>query len=253
MTSDTKINARSNQSAGNTATEKRPRTDKGYRRNTTKALSPDEITGSVYSQPYVTEWVWDPVSETAALEVAQNKLSDERIATNAGVDRVTLWRWKHQPEFAARVQAHRDHWAKELKDLGLADKRNRITTANDDFLRTSMIIAERAADPAMQHVPGGRSGYLVRQQKTVGTGKNAETVEEYVFDAALFKARESARMYVAKELGQWVERQESKQKVSIEEVIAIVSAEYSDVPNMRELLTAQIPVLTKMMKSLPPG
>jgi hypothetical protein len=49
------------------------------------------------------------------------------------------------------------------------------------------VVRARAKDPAHQAAPGGSTGALVRTVKQVGGGEAAQKVEEFHFDAALFK------------------------------------------------------------------
>ena len=71
-----------------------------------------------------------------------------------------------------------------------------------------------------------------------GAGRDAKTVEEYVFDKALFASREAARMYVAKELGQWIEKSEYNIKSELERLAPAIAAEHG-IPVER--LLAMIP------------
>ena len=70
------------------------------------------------------------------------------------------------------------------------------------------VVLERAADPEMTGVPGGRSGFIARQVKAVGAGANQRIVSEYVVDVALSRELRGVLEQAAKELGQWTERQE---------------------------------------------
>jgi hypothetical protein len=61
------------------------------------------------------------------------------------------------------------------------------------------VIAERAADPEMQAVPGGKTGLLVRSTKGLGSGDNFTTVEEYEVDTALLKELREHELQAASE------------------------------------------------------
>jgi len=62
---------------------------------------------------------------------------------------------------------------------------------------------ERAADPAMQAIPGGQTGLLVRQQRHLGKG------DEYRVDVALTGEFRATLEQAAKEAGQWLEKSEA--------------------------------------------
>lgn len=144
--------------------------------------------------------------ELAALEVARDYLPDEAIAEQVGIDRVTLYRWKQQPSFRAMVQAHLDLWAQQLRDLGLADRRNRVENKNLRHQKLMQIVEARSGDPLYADHPGGATGFLVRQLKQIGTGPNSQIVEEFAVDKPLLRELSELETEVAKELGQWTER-----------------------------------------------
>lgn len=58
--------------------------------------------------------------------------------------------------------------------------------------------AEKYAD-----VPGGNTGLLVHNVKSIGAGVTAERVDLYEFDAALVKELREHERQIAEELGQW--------------------------------------------------
>lgn len=68
-------------------------------------------------------WVWTPARLQAAADLADDRLSDEKIASSIGRHRSTLARWKRHPVFAAKV--------KELVDESL-DALNRAVRAEMD-------------------------------------------------------------------------------------------------------------------------
>ncbi len=146
--------------------------------------------------------------EKAALLVAEDVLTDQQIADQIGVNKITLERWKRQPVFAARVQEHRDQWAAELEAEGIANRKNRVAMLDRDWQRLEQVVRERAQDPAMAKVPGGTAGVMVHTIKVVGVGGNAQRVDEYSVDTGLLKEKREHAKQAAQELGQWTERQE---------------------------------------------
>ena len=91
---------------------------------------------------------------------------------------------------------------KEL-ELSVRSKAKRVEIYEDVHERFWQIIKERAADPAMENVPGGRSGMLVKQVKIVGTAEGPKVVSEYVPDTGLSKEIRAILQQAAEELGQW--------------------------------------------------
>jgi phage terminase small subunit len=114
-----------------------------------------------------------------------------------------------------------DEHLAEIKARGIADKQNRIDAENDRHRRLQQIIDERAIDPWVADVPGGTTGLIVKQLKTVKhvhepdpsaqDGKTVQvTVEiwEATVDTALLREMRELEKQVAQERGEWTERQE---------------------------------------------
>src|SRR5438046_1296947 len=80
-----------------------------------------------------------------------------------GIARKSLERWKRHPEFVRRLQELVDTAREQAKRTLLGKKEARIQILEDLYSRQRAIIDERAADPDMQAVPGGKTGLLVRK------------------------------------------------------------------------------------------
>ena len=52
------------------------------------------------------KFAWTGQRERAALLLAEDELSDEKIAEHVGIGSRTLWRWKTYPEFTDRIAEH---------------------------------------------------------------------------------------------------------------------------------------------------
>lgn len=147
---------------------------------------------------------WTKRNTMAAQLLAEDRLTDDEIAEQVGVSRRQLARWKEWPEFAARIDSLVEEWREKVRKRGIADKSRRIAALDDRWKRMQQVIAERAADPDMQDVPGGKTGLLVKQYKSVGRGDDSRTVEEYAVDTGLLREMREAEAQVSKELGQWI-------------------------------------------------
>lgn len=144
----------------------------------------------------------------AARLVADDVLTDQEIADTCGINKRTLERWKQLPSFAAAVVRFGDDLAAaELAD-GIADRQRRVSKLDRTLDALEQIVAERAADASMAPVPGGATGWLVRQYRMVGMGKAAQLVEEYTVDVGTSREMRALMEQAAKELGQWTERRE---------------------------------------------
>jgi hypothetical protein len=78
-------------------------------------------------------------------------------------------------------------------------RENRINAKQERLRRLAMIVNGRAVD--MAGIPGGESGFLVRDFK--GSGDSLQEINR--FDSELFKAFDETEKNIAIELGQWQE------------------------------------------------
>ena len=147
--------------------------------------------------------------EQAALLIAEDELTDQRIADAVGIGRTTLARWKRDPDFAALVGEHIGQLQAAMLKHAIAKKHKRIAVLDDLHRRALAVITARAGDDSMAEAPGGDTGLLVRQLKVIGAGKNMQVVEEYSVDTGLIREIRALHEQTAKELGQWVDRSES--------------------------------------------
>jgi len=83
----------------------------------------------------------------ATLLVAQDKLTNKKIAEKLGIAERTLDYWKADPEFKRAVQDHLEAWMANLYAKGIADRRRRVFQLNDRWRRAQSIVQARARDP----------------------------------------------------------------------------------------------------------
>lgn len=108
----------------------------------------------------------------------------------------------------ARIRYLQERMAAGVVRAEIRDRNARVEALQDRWDRMKRVIAERAEDPRMQDVPGGTTGLLVERCKKIGNGEDAELVSEYEVDTGLLKEMRAHEEQAAKELGQWVEKQE---------------------------------------------
>lgn len=156
----------------------------------------------------VTDFVWDESKSKAVQLLADDRLSDEQIATDLGISRQTIARWKLIPEFRDKLNELRDAIEESIVSHGIARKMRRVRALNDRWERMQQVIAERAADQEVQEVPGGKTGLLVRNVKSVGKGEDAKLIDLYEVDTALLKELRDHEKQAAQELGQWTEKKD---------------------------------------------
>lgn len=163
-------------------------------------------------------WEWNTARNEAAQLVADGELNGNRIAAKLKISRDTLRNWSKVTEFAARVAGIRRDNEALIFARGIANKSKRVEAANDRWNRLKLVMEERAADPDMKNVPGGKSGLLVKDIKNVtmtrveGTGADQRKhyskvdVATYAVDTGLLSEMRNLEKHVAQETGQWVEK-----------------------------------------------
>lgn len=150
---------------------------------------------------------WTTKAVDAAQMMAEGKLTQDVIAEKVGVNRTTLFRWAKNPEFAARVDSLIDDHRRIVRRRGLAILERRVEAQNDRWLRLQRVIEERADDPEMLDVPGGRTGLITKDYKTLGGGESSQIMPIYSVDTGLLREIREVEKLAAQELGQWVEKQ----------------------------------------------
>jgi hypothetical protein len=98
----------------------------------------------------------------------------------------------------------------QLVDLQIATALRRVHALDARWHKLQQVIAERADDPSMAKVPGGTTGLLVREIRSVGSGPTAKLIPEYNLDAALLKEMRAHEQQAAQELGQWPAKVDDK-------------------------------------------
>lgn len=151
---------------------------------------------------------WNRARTLAAQLVAEDELTDEKIAERCRHRRNWLAQLKHDDRFKLRVRGLQDQMRAELLERGVRERFNRVDALNDRHERMQKVIAARAEAPEMQDVPGGDTGLLVQRVKGVGGGDNFTIVHEYLVDTALLAELRATEKQAAEELGQWTEKRE---------------------------------------------
>jgi len=152
-------------------------------------------------------FAWTRKRQEAALLMADAALTRKQIEAKLRIPQRTLADWCLHPQFKQRVEELRDEIREELRSIHIAVLENRLKHLQHRHDLMMQIIAERAADQNMAHVPGGRTGLMVRDVKSVRPGDDAEMVELYEVDAALLRELRETEKQAAQELGQWEEKQ----------------------------------------------
>lgn len=138
-----------------------------------------------------------------AAMLADGRYSAPEIAAECQISEKTVDRIKKQPQFQRFIDKTLAETERRILQRGIASRLRRVEAMNDRWNRLRQLIDERAADPAVTQVPGGRTGLLVREVKSVGAGENNTLVEEFAVDTGLLRELRELERQAAQELGQW--------------------------------------------------
>lgn len=139
--------------------------------------------------------------EHAAQLLAEDRLPDWKIAEKIGIGRTTLAEWKRLPKFAQRVDDLVSNYAARALNAGLARKERRLRVLNEMHDKILQVIDERGEDVSMATIPGGKTGIVVRNLKSIGKGDDFQVVESYEIDIGAIRTIASLQEQVVKELG----------------------------------------------------
>lgn len=140
-----------------------------------------------------------------AVEMLARGDSQASIAQSLGISTQSVWKWTRKPEFAAAVEAETERIRADIRAQGIAAKQNRIDAYNDRWQKMQTVITERGLAPDMQQVPGGKTGMILRTYKQVGSGRDAELVEEFSVDTSTLAEMRATEKQAAQEMRQWDE------------------------------------------------
>lgn len=122
---------------------------------------------------------WTAQTERAAQLIADAELTFGEIAEELDISPRTLWNWRQQPEFVARIEEHLEAFRVEVRRLGLAVRERRIKALN------------------------------TRWRKLQGAADKAPD------DLGILKELREIEKQAAQELGQWTEKHEVEQTAKV--------------------------------------
>lgn len=174
-------------------------------------------------------FAWNAKRTKAVELLAQDVLSDEKIAREIGVGRRTLAEWKTRPQFRVELDRLRAELLDEARAFGIASQRARLEQQQGRWERMQEVIRQRASsepprvggvggemvwNPATQTmdfveypkgkmpaIPGWDTGLLVHDVKT----NKDSAYDVYEVDSGLLGEIRALEAQVAKELGQSAE------------------------------------------------
>lgn len=155
-----------------------------------------------------------------------------QVIAQAGVGNASLQRWSKEPEFIERQREIVAARAAALEAEGIANKQNQLRELQQDFDRTTQVMAERGADPIISKAAGGRTGIITRKYRTIPNAdpdKPPLTVMEDAVDTGILDARRKTLEQAAKVAGWWdAKAPESAEQPNRVRRIVIEEMEYGD-------------------------
>lgn len=106
-------------------------------------------------------------------------------------------------------ELRRSHGTGMQLEHGMRSSLSRVAAKEDRWLRLRCVINERAKDPDMAEVPGGRTGLLLKQIRVTGSGEKQSVSTTFVLDSAILSELRALEEEVATELGQRIATKQS--------------------------------------------
>lgn len=147
-------------------------------------------------------------ADEAAKLLAEGDLTFEEIAERVGVTRQTFYNWRRDPKFQAEVKEIREQLADDTFRRGAALRFRRVRVYSDLWNRLLQVVEERAQDPKLRKVAGGKTGTVTMTFKGVGVGQAAKVIPVFEVDTGLINQIQSLGKQIAQEMGQWSDKTE---------------------------------------------
>lgn len=183
-------------------------------------------------------WKWTTQRLQAANLAAEDRLTDAKIAADLGVTRQCIAKWRSQAEFRLRVARIINEATARAHAEGVMTVAGRVQRYKDRLDALDRIVTERAADPALANVPGGKTGFvylepmLVKVYDTSGqfteqmaaldtppeqltSAKRDILVHVAKVDLATMSEMRQIEKQAAQDQGQWSEKHENSQQTEI--------------------------------------
>lgn len=167
-----------------------------------------------------TKFVWRKGLAEAAVLLAADEITNEKIAEQCGISVRSLYRAQQHPEFQARVHEHVSAFQAAMLRHSIAKRHKRLAVLDRLHEKALDVIEERSQGPD-QDTPGSSTGLLVKTFKQIGSGPDAYPIAEYAVDVALMREIRALQEQAAKELGQWEEKQSITGEVMVRRYIGV--------------------------------
>jgi len=146
----------------------------------------------------------------AATLVAEDELTNERIAQECGIRMETLYEWRKEPLFQQAVREKIAELDAAVSKIRFAKKRDRIALLSQNVEKYLEVREQRAAYYAEHYddVPGGKTGLLTPTERQLGPSAGSRVVVDHKTDTGLEKLISDTLVLIAKERGELTEKRE---------------------------------------------
>ncbi|MAG35333.1 MAG: hypothetical protein CL878_03665 [Dehalococcoidia bacterium] len=175
-------------------------------------------------------WRWTRPRATACRLVAQGQRTHTEIIAHLGVKRSTFYSWLRNAQFRERLDDYRRKLNEQARHLAIAEPLRRVEALHERRERLLLVVDERAAEyreiraqEPDRYPPDGATGLFMRTVKQIGTGDQAQIVEQFALDVGLLRELRELEKQAAIELHQWQQDEYTDSrplgKVPIREII----------------------------------
>lgn len=170
-------------------------------------------------------FTWTEQTLSLLAMIVEGRYAAYHLAMATGLSTSAIREIRNNPVFQQAVAQAQEKFVKQVLEIGLARKTERVKLLADRLERIQCVVEERAAaaspeaaeaygikyDEALAQAPGGSSGLVVHDLKVVGTGRNTMIIDEYKVDTGTLATEAALTKQLAQELGQFTEKTETTQ------------------------------------------
>lgn len=163
-------------------------------------------------------WNWNTALDKAAFYMAEGRLSLIEIKKKTGISTNKIKKMMLlQGEFYSRVEHYREAWMRKFVATGFGNRNTRLQVYEDLGEKILDIVKSRQRKYINRKHPGVDTGLMVRTVKAVGHGAKTKIVRGWDFDKELVKELKDTMVLIAKEKGDWAEKNINENTVLVRE------------------------------------
>lgn len=154
----------------------------------------------------VANWKWTGAKLEAARMLAEDEMSNAKIAAKLDINPRTIWEWSQHEEFQAKIKQLLAAWEARIMKRGIANKARRVDFLNSLHDKHKGIIEARSKKNAK--LTGGDTGLIINEKKLHGFGEDAVEIDYETFDTGFHREVRATLTQAAEETGQLTSKHE---------------------------------------------